>query len=148
MRILKEPHASPIAAPPLASRIASSMAGCLNIPPPPPAIIPGSQQARPSIAPRVMPPPPAVVPANRNAEIPSVVPTQAPSTRTTGPNRESGGVRRNWEKQLRYAEKKGQEARKEFLKRYGRWYPNSKAEDDEFLEQYKRDNGGVYIRCA
>ena len=144
----REPHASPIAAPPLASRIASSMAGILNIPPPPPAIIPGSQQARPTIAPRVMPPPPAVVPANRNAEIPSVVPTQAPSTRTTGPNRESGGVRRNWEKQLRYATKKGPEARKAFLRKYGNWFPTSREDDDEFLLQFRRDNPDEYIRCA
>ena len=140
-------HASPIA-PPLVSRISSTMAGLLNISPPPPAITSASQQARPSIAPRVMPPPPAVVPATRKAEIPSAVPTQAPSTRTTGPNRYSGGCRRNWEKQLGYATRKGQEAREEFLKRYGSWYPNSREDDDEFLLQYKRDNEGVYIRCA
>ena len=114
----------------------------------PPAITSASQQARPSIAPRVMPPPPAVVPATRKAEIPSAVPTQAPSTRTTGPNRYSGGCMRNWEKQLGYATRKGQEAREEFLNRYGSWYPNSREDDDEFLQQYRRDNEGVYIRCA
>ena len=130
-------HASPIA-PPQISRISPSMAGFLNVTQPPRAIIPGSQQAVPSINPRVMPPPPppAVVPANRNAGIPSVVPTPRPQE----------DCRRNWVKQLAYATKKG--ARDEFLRRYRSWYPNSREDDEEFLQKYRRDNEGVYIRCA
>ena len=140
-------HASPIA-PPLLSTISPSMAGFYNVSTPPPAFTAESQQARPSTASRVMPPPPPVLPATRNAEIPSVKPTQAPSTRTTGPNRESGGTKRNWYRQLRFAESNGEEARKEFIRRYGHWHPKTRQEDDAFLEQYRRDNPEVDIRCA
>ena len=129
----KEPvHAKPIP-PPQMSSVSPSMAGFLNVSPPPPATSPGSQQAVPSIARRVMPPPPPVVPANRNAEIPSVVPTRAPSTKTTGPDRLSGGVRRNWEKQLRYATSQGPETRKNCLKKYGSWFPYSREEYGEAI---------------
>jgi len=149
-------NASPIA-PPLVNSSSSTMAGFLNISPPPPPITSASQQTTDL---RVMPPPPAVVPrTTASATIMSAAPPQAPSHRKhrappqaappqvpQGPNRESGGCRRNWEKQLQYATKKG--ARQEFLNRYGSWYPESREEDDEFLEQYRRDHPEGYIRIA
>ena len=91
---------------------------------------------------------PRVVPA-RNleaAEAPSVVPKRAPNTKTTGPDRLPIGMRRNCEKQLRFATRQGQQLRKDCLKKYVSWFPESREEDDEF--QFRRDNPDSYIRCA
>ena len=80
------------------------------------------------------------------AEAPSVVPKRAPNTKTTGPDRLPIGMRRNCEKQLRFATRQGQQLRKDCLKKYVSWFPESREEDDEF--QFRRDNPDSYIRCA
>ena len=85
-------------------------------------------------------------PEDKAAEAPSVVPKRAPNTKTTGPDRLPIGMRRNCEKQLRFATRQGQQQRKDCLKKYVSWFPESREEDDEF--QFRRDNPDSYIRCA
>ena len=82
----------------------------------------------------------------------SVAPTSTPSSKTgpqRDPQRQSGGMRRNWERQLRHAKNRGEEARQAFIEKYGSWFPNSRQEDDAFLEKFREDNKHFgYIREA